>query len=67
MGDRNINMEIIEVKAEVFDLLKRQSSLQIMANQLEKVKQEKLKKLAELEKELHKANGVKENITLLKK
>lgn len=51
MGDRNISMEILAIKAEVFDLLKKQSGLQIMANQLEKVKQGKLKKIAELEKE----------------
>ena len=40
----------IKLKAEIFDLIKQQAELQDEFNQIEKIKQEKLKELMKWEK-----------------
>ena len=42
--------ENIKLKAKIFDLIKQQAELQDEFNQIEKIKQEKLKELMEWEK-----------------
>ena len=42
--------ENIKLKAKIFDLIKQQTKLQDEFNQIEKIKQEKLKELMEWEK-----------------
>lgn len=46
MGEKTV----IELKSEIFDIVRQQEALQIQFNQFEGVKQNKLKELLELEK-----------------
>jgi ribosomal protein S8 len=57
----NDSEKIVNLKAEVFDLLAQQGYLQNQFNELDKKKQEKLKELMDVENRVAEANKPKEN------
>lgn len=49
--DKNVSEQIKGIKVEIFDIVRKQENLTVQFNQLQEVKNKKIRELLELEKE----------------